>query len=179
MGAVVKSQSVLVREPGADEVDAASKRIAPMLEMPQRLSAQSEPRGELTYRTLAMPADTNPSGTMFGGWIMSIMDAAGAVAATKLAQGTVVTVAVSNMALLKPLRAGDVICCYTDPGARRQQLDHLGRRGVGFAPGPRRAREGDRSRVQVCSGGPKGSPAAFAGGSPMTVPHLEATTTGS
>jgi len=74
----------------------------------------TEPRGELDARTLAMPADTNPSGDMFGGWIMSMVDAAGAITATRHAEGRVVTAAVSNILFLQPVKAGDVVCCYTD-----------------------------------------------------------------
>ena len=62
-----------------------------------------------------MPADTNPAGDIFGGWIMSLMDAAGGITATRCAQGRVVTVAVTDMAFLQPVKVGDVVCCYTDP----------------------------------------------------------------
>ena len=74
----------------------------------------SAPRGELAARTLAMPADINPSGDIFGGWIMAQMDAAGAISATRWAQGRVVTAAVTDMAFLQPVKIGDVVCCYTD-----------------------------------------------------------------
>src|SRR5687767_12047689 len=73
-----------------------------------------QPRGKLASRALAMPADTNPQGDMFGGWIMSLMDAAGYMSATEHAGGRVVTVAVSTIAFLAPVHAGDVICCYTE-----------------------------------------------------------------
>src|SRR5260370_42612163 len=76
--------------------------------------AAGEPRGELAARPLAMPADTNPSGDIFGGWIMSLMDAAGAITATRQAQGRVVTASVGNIAFLQPVKVGDVVCCYTD-----------------------------------------------------------------
>ena len=79
-----------------------------------RLRGPSQPRGELAVRTLAMPADTNPSGDIFGGWIMALMDSAGAITATRRAAGRVVTAAVSNVAFLQPVKAGDVVCCYTD-----------------------------------------------------------------
>ena len=69
------------------------------------------PQGELAARTLAMPANINPSGDIFGGWIMAQMDAAGAITATRWAQGRVVT----DMAFLQPVKIGDVVCCYTDP----------------------------------------------------------------
>ncbi len=73
-----------------------------------------EPRGELAVRTLATPADTNPSGDVFGGWLMSLMDVAGGIAAGAVAQGRVATVAVTDMAFLRPVKVGDVVCCYTD-----------------------------------------------------------------
>jgi acyl-CoA thioesterase YciA len=61
-----------------------------------------------------MPADTNARGDIFGGWIMSLMDTAGAMTGTSHADGTVVTVAVSNIVFLEPVKVGDVVCCYTD-----------------------------------------------------------------
>ena len=76
--------------------------------------ALAEPRGVLAARTLAMPAHTNPSGDIFGGWIMSLMDAAGAITATRRAEGRVVTASVSNIAFLQPVKVGDVVCCYAD-----------------------------------------------------------------
>lgn len=78
-------------------------------------AAAGEPRGDLAARTLAMPADTNPAGDIFGGWIMALMDAAGAMTATKAAGGRVVTAAATEMAFLQPVKVGDVVCCYTDP----------------------------------------------------------------
>ena len=72
------------------------------------------PRGELASRTLAMPADSNPRGDIFGGWIMALMDAAGKMSATPHAGGRVVTVAVSNIAFLAPVQVGDTVCCYTE-----------------------------------------------------------------
>jgi acyl-CoA thioesterase YciA len=88
--------------------------MSPCTEREARFLGPPQPRGELAARTLAMPADTNPSGDMFGGWIMSLMDAAGAITATRRANGRVVTAAVSNIAFLQPVKAGDVVCCYTD-----------------------------------------------------------------
>ena len=75
------------------------------------------PRGELAVRALAMPADTNPAGDIFGGWIMSMMDAAGAMTATRRAEGRVVTASVSHISFLRPVKVGDVVCCYTDIAA--------------------------------------------------------------
>ncbi|ODT50455.1 acyl-CoA thioesterase [Devosia sp. 63-57] len=73
----------------------------------------TEPHGTLTIRTLAMPADTNPAGDIFGGWVMSQMDIAGAIAAVERAQGRVVTVAVEAMTFIAPVKVGDVLCVYT------------------------------------------------------------------
>jgi acyl-CoA thioesterase YciA len=74
----------------------------------------AEPRGTLTIRTLAMPADTNPSGDIFGGWVMSQMDIAGAIAAVERVKGRVVTVAVDSMTFIAPVKVGDVLCVYTE-----------------------------------------------------------------
>lgn len=71
-----------------------------------------EPTGELLLRTLAMPADTNPNGDIFGGWIMSQMDIAGGTMANELAQGRVVTVAVDGMEFHRPVRVGQIVCVY-------------------------------------------------------------------
>lgn len=72
-----------------------------------------EPRGEVTTRTMAMPKDTNPSGDIFGGWLMAEMDIAGSIVAWQRARGRVATVAVRGMAFHAPVHVGDVLCCYT------------------------------------------------------------------
>jgi acyl-CoA thioesterase YciA len=73
-----------------------------------------EPRGELVIRTLAMPADANPSGDIFGGWVLSQMDIAGGITAGQRAQGRVATVAVTAMTFHLPVFVGDVLCVYTE-----------------------------------------------------------------
>ena len=70
------------------------------------------PIGELTIRTLAMPADTNPHGDIFGGWVLSQMDIAGGIFSRKETGQKTVTVAVDAMEFLRPVLVGDVICCY-------------------------------------------------------------------
>ena len=77
------------------------------------LSDATEPKGSLTIRTLAMPADTNPAGDIFGGWVMSQMDIAGAIAAVERSGGRVVTVAVEAMTFIAPVKVGDILCVYT------------------------------------------------------------------
>ena len=72
------------------------------------------PRGELSTRTMAMPKDTNPSGDIFGGWLMSEMDIAGSIVAWQRARGRVATVAVRAMTFHAPVHVGDVLCCYTE-----------------------------------------------------------------
>ena len=71
-----------------------------------------EPRGELATRTLAMPADANPSGDIFGGWVLAQMDIAGGIAAAQRAEGRVATVAVTAMTFHLPVYVGDVLCVY-------------------------------------------------------------------
>lgn len=71
-----------------------------------------EPVGELILRTMAMPADTNANGDIFGGWILSQMDIAGAILAKEVAEGRTVTVAIDGMKFLRPVMVGDVVCCY-------------------------------------------------------------------
>jgi acyl-CoA thioesterase YciA len=72
------------------------------------------PRGEMSLRTVAMPADTNPNGDIFGGWIMSLMDLAAGIAAGSRAKGRVATAAVSDLSFLQPVKVGDVVCVYTE-----------------------------------------------------------------
>jgi len=84
------------------------------------MSAQTDqPTGTLLLRTMAMPADTNPNGDIFGGWIMSQMDIAGGILAKELAQGRIATIAVESMKFISPVKVGDVVCCYGE-------LKHMG-----------------------------------------------------
>lgn len=64
------------------------------------------PQGDLVLRTLAMPADTNANGDIFGGWLMSQMDIGGAILAKEIAHGRVVTVRVEGMTFLRPVAVG-------------------------------------------------------------------------
>ena len=73
---------------------------------------RNEPQGDMILRTLAMPADTNPKGDIFGGWVMSQMDIAGGILAREMTKGRTVTVAVEGMKFIKPIQVGDVVCCY-------------------------------------------------------------------
>ncbi len=83
-------------------------------------SSPEQPQGELTVRLVAMPADTNANGDIFGGWVLSQMDQAGGIAAVERAKGRVVTIAIEAMTFIRPVRVGDVLCVYT-------AIDRVGR----------------------------------------------------
>lgn len=70
------------------------------------MTTNDAPQGELVLRTLAMPADTNANGDIFGGWLMSQMDMGGAILAKEIAHGRVVTVRVDGMTFLRPVAVG-------------------------------------------------------------------------
>ena len=67
---------------------------------------------EPALRTIAMPADANPNGDIFGGWLMAQMDLAGSVEAVRRARGRVATVAVDAMSFHRPVFIGDLVSCY-------------------------------------------------------------------
>lgn len=74
----------------------------------------TKPTGDLTLRTLAMPADANAAGDIFGGWVMAQMDLSCGIRAAERARGRVVTAAVKEMAFEMPVKIGDTLCIYTD-----------------------------------------------------------------
>jgi len=80
-------------------------------------------KGELSIKVLAMPHDTNPSGDVFGGWLLSQMDIAGGVFCRKIAMGRVVTVAVDSTTFNYPVFVGDTLCCYVT-------LERIGRTSI-------------------------------------------------
>jgi len=69
--------------------------------------------GILTTRTVAHPRDTNPSGDIFGGWVLSQMDIAAGIRAGQRAQARVVTVALDEMSFIRPVHVGDILGVYT------------------------------------------------------------------
>jgi acyl-CoA thioesterase YciA len=71
-----------------------------------------EPRGELVIRTIAMPANTNSNGDMFGGWMVSQMDLGGAILARNAAKSRITTVAIDAMEFHHPVYVGDIVSCY-------------------------------------------------------------------
>jgi acyl-CoA thioesterase YciA len=75
---------------------------------------ESEPCGDLCIRTLAMPADTNQNGDIFGGWLLSQMDIGGGVFASKIAKSRTVTVAIEAMNFRKPVYVGDLVSVHAN-----------------------------------------------------------------
>lgn len=73
---------------------------------------QITPESDIVLRTVAMPKDTNTSGDIFGGWVLSQMDIAGGIIAGERAQCRVATVAVNAMKFIQPVKVGDVLCVY-------------------------------------------------------------------
>jgi acyl-CoA thioesterase YciA len=65
-------------------------------------------------RVLAMPADTNAAGDIFGGWLMSHVDIAGSIDAIRYANGRVATVAINSFEFIKPVYVGDLVSIYTE-----------------------------------------------------------------
>jgi acyl-CoA thioesterase YciA len=75
---------------------------------------QASPQGQPSIRIVALPADTNANGDIFGGWLVSHMDLAGGSESERRANSRVVTVAIDSMTFIKPVSVGDLVCCYTD-----------------------------------------------------------------
>jgi acyl-CoA thioesterase YciA len=82
--------------------------------MVESIEIAGAPKGRLSTRAIAMPADTNPFGQIFGGWLMSQMDLAGGTHAYRRARGHTPTVAVEGMEFHLPVYVGDEVSCYTE-----------------------------------------------------------------
>jgi acyl-CoA thioesterase YciA len=72
------------------------------------------PQGKLVIQTVAMPADTNANGDIFGGWLVSHMDMGAGIASRRHARCRTVTVAIDALIFIKPVNVGDTVCCYAD-----------------------------------------------------------------
>ncbi|MCY4333632.1 MAG: acyl-CoA thioesterase [Litoreibacter sp.] len=88
----------------------------PALEIARQRAAygRQQSDGVLVIRSIAMPADTNPAGDIFGGWIMSQMDLAAGNLAARISQGRSATVAVEGMEFLRPVKVGDEVTLYAN-----------------------------------------------------------------
>jgi acyl-CoA thioesterase YciA len=109
------------------------------------VDAGTEPTGTLTIRTLAMPADTNPAGDIFGGWVLSQMDIAGSIHAVETVMGRVATVAVEAMTFIAPVKVGDVLCIYT-------RVERIGTTSITIAMEAWARRNRIAERVKVTQG---------------------------
>jgi len=106
------------------------------------MSSDTTPRGDITLQTIAMPADSNANGDIFGGWLMAQMDLGASVLARARARGRVATVAVDGMEFHKPVKVGDVVAIHS-------VLEHEGRTSmrVGVEAWITRMPGGDHMRV--------------------------------
>lgn len=132
--------------------------------------AEVPPTSDPAMRTIAMPADTNPHGDIFGGWLLCQMDLAGGTVATRRAGGRTVTVAITAMAFHRPVCIGDEVTCYGSV----ERIGHTSisvkvetwvRRGTGVTP--IKVTEGLFTYVRVDADG-RPQPIAAAGG-PISV----------
>jgi acyl-CoA thioesterase YciA len=82
------------------------------LEMEDTDGSGHQPDAEPALRAIAMPADANPHGDIFGGWLLAQMDLAGGTAATRRAKGRTATVAITGMTFHRPVFIGDEVTCY-------------------------------------------------------------------
>ncbi len=95
--AIAKDRNI---EPAAQASDATAS------------DTDTPPIGEPAIRTIAMPADTNPAGDIFGGWLLAQMDMAAGNAASRLSRGRCATVAVEAMSFLSPVKVGDEVTVW-------------------------------------------------------------------
>lgn len=97
------------------------------------------PNHNPAIRTIAMPADTNPAGDIFGGWLMAQMDLAAGNTAARIARGRSATIAVDGIQFLKPVYVGDEVTLFAE-------LESVGRSSMKIrVEAWRRARDGDES----------------------------------
>ncbi len=80
----------------------------------QQADLATDPRGVLSIRTIAMPANTNANGDIFGGWLVCLMDMGAQIEGQRRARSRVVTVAIDQLVFIKPVNVGDTVCCYAD-----------------------------------------------------------------
>ena len=106
------------------------------------MSDNTEPKGALTLRTIAMPRDMNGNGDIFGGWVLSQMDSASGIVAGQRAKGRVTTVAVDAMKFIRPVKVGDVLSIFA-------WVERVGRTSmaIGLEAWVERGRLGYREKV--------------------------------
>lgn len=87
--------------------------------------AQQPPREQPAIRTIAMPADTNPAGDIFGGWLMSQMDLAAGSVATQVSRGRAATIAVDGMRFHLPVKVGDEVSLFASLTRKGRTSMHI------------------------------------------------------
>lgn len=107
--------------------------------IPNTGTAEMPPSSEPALRAIAMPADTNPHGDIFGGWLLCQMDLAGTTVATRRARGRVVTVAITGMTFHRPVMVGDEVTCFCNlerigNTSMTVRIESWVRRGIGDEP---------------------------------------------
>lgn len=90
------------------------------------IDEEPQPQGELELKVIAMPADTNPYGDIFGGWLLSQMDLAASNAAIRTAQGRVATIGVGQTGFMVAVKVGAIVACYC-------QITNTGRSSIGVS----------------------------------------------
>ena len=109
------------------------------VKVPDNAGRDQQPAGQPAIRTIAMPADANPAGDIFGGWLMAQMDLAAGNVAARVARGRSATVAVDGIKFLKPVHVGDEVTLYAE-------VQHIGRTSMHIrVEAWRRSRDGDES----------------------------------
>ncbi len=96
-------------------------------------------------KTVAMPADTNTAGDIFGGWVLSQMDLAGGIAAAERARGRVATVGIEAMTFHKPVHVGDILSVYC-------RIGRIGRTSIAVEIEAWVHRQRTQGQVRVTSG---------------------------
>jgi acyl-CoA thioesterase YciA len=130
----------------------------PNTSAPPETPAETPPAFEPAIRTIAMPADTNPHGDIFGGWLLCQMDLAGATVATRRAGGRVVTIAITAMVFHRPVCVGDEVSCYasvskTGNTSMTIKIESWARRARGADTVPIKVTEGLFTYVKVDADG--------------------------
>ena len=105
----------------------------------------TEPKGELAIQVVAMPKDTNPTGDVFGGWLISQMDLAGIVFCRKIAKGSVVTISIESITFKETVFVGDTLCCYVS-------LVKIGRTSITTQIEAYVSRDFEDTRIKVTEG---------------------------
>lgn len=109
------------------------------------MSIETLPSTEPTIRVVAMPADTNYNGDIFGGWLLSQMDLAGGTLASRVSQGRIVTVHIDSMSFIAPVSVGDEVSIYT-------ALESTGRTSMKICITAWRRHRGEETSVKVTQG---------------------------